>query len=265
VPERTPSAEEERRRWDRLAACTGDFSLARSTLFYRRCEQALIARAFGPLPGRRLLKLDLWNEAANTRILPWIADEGAICFALDTSLVVAARARANQRREGTPKVGLVCADIRHVPFADASFDLLYTMGTIEHVAEWRQALAEIARVLRPGGRAIVGVPNRWDPWLRPALVWLLQLLGCYPYAPERSFSARGLARAAAAAGLSVLGRSGILTLPGVVRMADVWLHLRGSRLTRLLAPLVVPFEALETRLAWAGRFGYLLALIVEKP
>ena len=52
---------------------------------------------------------------------------------------------------------------------DASFDAIYSMGTIEHFDATERAVAEMARVLKPGGRAIVGVPNRHDPFLRPLL------------------------------------------------------------------------------------------------
>jgi SAM-dependent methyltransferase len=253
----------ERQAWDRTASRVRDFSRARSTEYYRRCEIALIERWLGPLAGKRVLKLDLWNEAYNTRILHWVAGQGASVAALDGSGVVAARARANARAAGL-ELGLLRADIRDLPFADASFDVAYTMGTIEHIAEYRQALRELHRVLRPGGRAIVGVPHRWNLFLRPLLVTLLEAFDAYPYAPEKSFGAGELRRDLAAAGFRVLARGGLLVAPGPLRMLDVFLHLRGSALERLTGGLVAPFEALERRWAWTGRFGYLLAMQVEK-
>jgi SAM-dependent methyltransferase len=240
-----------------------DFSRARSTQYYRRREIALIERWLGPLAGKRVLKLDLWNEAYNTRILHWIAGQGAAVAALDGSGVVAARARTNTRAAGL-SLGLLRADIRELPFADASFDLAYTMGTIEHIAEYRQALRELHRVLRPGGRAIVGVPHRWDLFLRPLWVALLAAFGAYPYAPEKSFGAAELRRDLTGAGFLVLDRGGLLITPGPLRMLDVLLHTRGSALERLTGRLVAPFEALERRWAWTGRFGYLMAMQVEK-
>ena len=49
-------------------------------------------------------------------------------------------------------------DIQALTFADASFDLVLTSETLEHVPDFRAALSETRRVLRPGGRHIFTVP-----------------------------------------------------------------------------------------------------------
>lgn len=53
------------------------------------------------------------------------------------------------------------ADLVDLPLADASFDWVLSSHTLEHVPEQERAIAELARVLKPGGRAIVMVP--FDP------------------------------------------------------------------------------------------------------
>lgn len=50
------------------------------------------------------------------------------------------------------------ADLRSLPFADASYDVLIASHVLEHIQEDRQALREIRRVLKPGGIAILPVP-----------------------------------------------------------------------------------------------------------
>jgi SAM-dependent methyltransferase len=250
--------------WERTANALSDLWAAPTTQYYRRSEVALIQRAFGPLAGKRVLKLDLWNEAFNTRILHWMAEQGAEVFAFDLSHTVASRARRQAKgHAGCERVA--CADIREFPFRDASFDYLYTMGTIEHIREYRQSLGEVRRVLREGGKAVVGVPYRWDPFLRPLLVVLLELLGKYPYAPERSFGARELRRDLEGAGLQVLERTGILALPGVLRLADLYLHTHGLRLDRLTGALSRPFEYCERRFPTIQNLGYLMAIVVQRP
>jgi SAM-dependent methyltransferase len=50
--------------------------------------------------------------------------------------------------------------IAELPFDDASFELVYSMGVIHHLPEIERAVSEFHRVLRPGGRAIVMVYHR---------------------------------------------------------------------------------------------------------
>jgi len=256
--------ERQRGDWDRIAGSVRDFADAPSTLYYRRCEIALIEHAVGDLRGQRVLKLDLWNEAFNTRILDWMRSRGAKVTGLDLSRVVAHRARRNALAKGQP-LPLLRADIRELPFPSGSFDVVYTMGTIEHIDEYPQSLREIQRVLKPGGWAIVGVPHKWNLFLRPLMVWLLDAFGQYLYAPEKSFSSGELRRDLEKAGLRPVERTGILTLPGFLRMADLFFYTRGIPLYRLSPLFLAPFQYLETRWRWPGRFGYLLTWIASKP
>ena len=48
--------------------------------------------------------------------------------------------------------------IEQLPFADASFDAVVALGVLEYSADVGEALGELARVLRPGGTAVVSFP-----------------------------------------------------------------------------------------------------------
>jgi SAM-dependent methyltransferase len=156
------------------------------------------------------------------------------------------------------------ADVRDLPFPDATFDAIYSMGTIEHFDETERAVAEIARVLKPGGRAIVGVPNRHDPFLRPALVAVLHAVGLYGYGFEKSYSRRELRRMLERAGLTVVAETGILFIPGWLRMLDLACHAWGGPLRLLTGALVAPFGWLSRRRPLIRRNGYLLATVVTR-
>jgi ubiquinone/menaquinone biosynthesis C-methylase UbiE len=52
------------------------------------------------------------------------------------------------------------ADAENLPFADASFDFVWSWGVIHHSSRFEACLAEIARVLRPGGRLMLMVYYR---------------------------------------------------------------------------------------------------------
>jgi SAM-dependent methyltransferase len=54
----------------------------------------------------------------------------------------------------------VTADMRQLPFGDGEFDGAIAVHSIEHVPDAERALAEIARVLKPGGSAVLVTPNR---------------------------------------------------------------------------------------------------------
>ena len=125
-----------------------DLDGAASTRFYAQNERRLFAEHFPPLDGLRIFKSDLWDEARNTRILVWAAGQGAQAFGVDISRPIVVQARAAFDRE---PLHAAVADIRALPFADASFDAVYSMGTIEHFRDSERALDEMVRVLRPGG------------------------------------------------------------------------------------------------------------------
>ena len=60
------------------------------------------------------------------------------------------------KERGFDKV--LCGSGYELPFADGSFDLVCLFDTIEHIPDDTQALREVFRVLRPGGRVFVSVP-----------------------------------------------------------------------------------------------------------
>ena len=248
--------------WTTVGAEFPSLKGAASTAYYAECEQRLLADLVPDLAGKLLFKTDLWDEAKNSEILLWAAQRGARVAGADIALATAVQAR--QVLVGQRPL-LAAADVRRLPFRDGTLDLVYSMGTIEHFPEYRAAVAEIFRVLKSGGRAIVGVPNLLDPFLRPLMVAVLDRLGRYDYGLEKAFSARGLGRVLEAAGFRVVARSGILFMPGWLRMADLWFHTRGSRLAHLTAALTRPFAGLYRRFPRLRRHGYLIALLAEKP
>jgi ubiquinone/menaquinone biosynthesis C-methylase UbiE len=62
---------------------------------------------------------------------------------------------ARKRLESHPNVSLVEGDVTALPFADAEFDLVGSLNTLHHVSRPELAVAELARVTRPGGTLLV--------------------------------------------------------------------------------------------------------------
>lgn len=60
--------------------------------------------------------------------------------------------------------GDVCASAMELPFADATFDVVAAFDVLEHCDDEGMAVAEFARVLRPGGRLLIAVPAYQWAW-----------------------------------------------------------------------------------------------------
>jgi len=52
-----------------------------------------------------------------------------------------------------------------LPFPDASFDKIVCSEVLEHIPDYRQAVAEIERILKPGGTLAVSVPRYFPEWV----------------------------------------------------------------------------------------------------
>ena len=64
--------------------------------------------------------------------------------------------------DGDPAADLAVSDAARLPFADGAFDAAVCAEVLEHLPDYGAALAELARVLAPGGRLGVSVP-RYGP------------------------------------------------------------------------------------------------------
>jgi SAM-dependent methyltransferase len=249
--------------WEWMGEFFPSLTGAPSTQYYLECEKELFRSFLPDFQGKRILKTDLWDEAKNTQILKWVAKQGSEVFGLDISFSIVSKAKLLFKSH--EKKGFIVSDLRNIAYADESFDYIYSMGTIEHFRQSFQALKECFRVLRKGGKAIFGVPNKNDPFLRPLMVFVLQKLGLYAFGYEKSFSRKKLEIMLKEAGFRIVANSGILFMPGQLRMLDLFLHVLWPKSTFLTMPVIFPFAFLYKKLPFLRRHGYLIACIVERP
>jgi len=248
--------------WHDVGSEFPDLGGAASTRLYFENEKRLFRDHAPALAGLRVLKSDLWDEARNTRILQWVQQQGARVSGVDISPPIIRLARAEF---GNGALTAAAGDVRALPFPDGCFDVVYSMGTIEHFAESDVAVREICRVLKPGGRAIIGVPNRHDPFLRPLLVWALYWCGLYGYGFEKSYSRRRLRRLLESEGFRVVGDDGILFIPGWLRMFELLCHTKWRALEPLAAAAVRVFVWIDAHVPAVRRHGYLIVAVGERP
>jgi SAM-dependent methyltransferase len=107
-------------------------------------------------PGVRALEIGCGTGV----FLEAAARSGATIDGIDASSDLLARAR--ERTGQAPNVSLVCGDVERMPYSDASFDAAYGSSVLHHL-NLAEALREIRRVLRPGGRIVFAEPNLLNP------------------------------------------------------------------------------------------------------
>jgi SAM-dependent methyltransferase len=155
-------------------------------------EAGTLLRWLGPdLRGLRVLDVaggdGYWAARARRR--------GAWAVALDISA-----AKLQRGRELTAPPALVRGDALDLPFADASFDRVMSICAIEHFDDGARALAEMARVLAPGGELVMSadaltLARRWPRLYRAH---------CERYRVQRTYSHGELTALLAARGLAVI-------------------------------------------------------------
>lgn len=128
---------------------------------YRGALQALLAHD-RPHPGKghRLNVLDCGvGTGALSLALADVIDHDMTLAAVDVSPRMLAEARHALQEKGVDLMPHL-ADVRDLPFPDDAFDLVMCAHALEHLADPQEAIAEMLRVLRPGGVVLALVTRR---------------------------------------------------------------------------------------------------------
>jgi ubiquinone/menaquinone biosynthesis C-methylase UbiE len=104
-----------------------------------------------PTSGQRLLEVGCGNGAAAIQLARAFGLE-IVGIDVDPEQVAAAEKAA--AAAGATGVHFLVADASQLPFPDGEFDLVYTNKTTHHVLDWQQAVAEMGRLLKPGGHLL---------------------------------------------------------------------------------------------------------------
>lgn len=147
-----------------------DDGAERDAAFITLGVEALLVDYYGnlldappPFPvrkGNRILDLGCgWG-----RVLKPVMDRGGDAIGLDISLKMLQAARKHLSKHNHTAV-LLRGDATRLPFADASFDMVYSLLVLQHLSKenGREVFSEVHRILREGGEAYIRVPSRFAP------------------------------------------------------------------------------------------------------
>lgn len=125
---------------------------------------------------------------------PWF---DGVAYGLDFSPAMLAAATAKAQQAGVAETVALCyGEAGRLPWPDESFDLVTCLEALEYFPQPRRALAEMSRVLRPGGTLVVSkYPDQWARWLpgkafsSSKMTSILQRIGLHdieirPWQPE---------------------------------------------------------------------------------
>jgi len=118
-------------------------------MIQRRYEARRLLAMGGPMAGGRALEVGCGRGVGSEIILDLFGAEEVDAFDLDPGMVEQASRRLGARGN---KARLWTGDATEIQADDETYDAVFDFGIIHHVPNWRDALAEVHRVLKPGGR-----------------------------------------------------------------------------------------------------------------
>ncbi|MBN1177724.1 MAG: class I SAM-dependent methyltransferase [Anaerolineae bacterium] len=213
---------------------------------------------------RRFQMVRRWADPAGLRVLDVGCGMGlyTAAFQHSAAFVAGVEVEGERAREARDRAsGLAQAVGEHLPFEDASFDLVFSHEVLEHVADDRLAAAEMVRVTRPGGHLVIFVPNRLYPFETHGCYWRgsyhfgnVPLVNYLPaplrdrFVPHvRAYTARGLRRLFADQPVRILHHTRIY--PGYDKLAA-----RSPLLARLLRATTYVLEHTPLRALGLSHF-----------
>jgi ubiquinone/menaquinone biosynthesis C-methylase UbiE len=115
----------------------------------RHWEGPMLERMGGRVEGGRVLEIGCGRGVGTEIIFTRFGAAHVDAFDLDPDMVERARRRLARFGE---RVKLFTGDATAIAAPDASYDAVFDFGIVHHIPDWRLAIKEVARVLRPGGR-----------------------------------------------------------------------------------------------------------------
>lgn len=161
-----------------------------------------------------------------------------------------------------PRARFLFGDAHGLPFKDAAFDVVVSICAIEHFADDRRALAEMRRVLKPGGRLLLTA----DSLTNPGFGAEFRARHARAHAVVRFYTVEDLRDRLAAAGFAVEDARYLLTSRGAAALAGAAFRLLGRPLlSQCFACAATPIARACELAAGNQRAGVIACAAAVKP
>lgn len=128
--------------------------------------RARLRQALAPAPGERILEVGPGTGYYSLPVARWLQPGGTLEL-LDLQHKMLDHTLARAAREGIENIRPNEGDAQRMPFADAGFDAAYLTAVLGEIPDQDAALRELRRVLKPGGRLVVGELFGDPHWVSP--------------------------------------------------------------------------------------------------
>ncbi len=167
--------------WERLPMTYADWEgqnrIPKTELDFKGIEDEVFSQSpflrtkfdFSRFKGQRVLDLGCGSGVFSC----CLAKHGAVVTGIDLTEAGINMAKSNTRAQGL-NVSIIRMDAEKMAFADASFDYVFSWGVLHHTKHMNDALTEVHRVLKPGGRGLMMVYHKNSVvYYVHGLFWLL--------------------------------------------------------------------------------------------
>jgi ubiquinone/menaquinone biosynthesis C-methylase UbiE len=178
-------------------------------------EHRVILRLAGPLQDQSVLDVGCGD---GTLVLVLASNGAARVAGCDLDPRMVARARVGATRNHT-RIDLAVARCQALPFPDGTFDVVTCITVLSFVPDAGTAIREMARVLRPGGRLVIGDLGKWSVWAARRRIrgWL----GAEMWRTARFRTVKELTTMAEGADLVIGSVTGAIFFPPLTALARV--------------------------------------------
>ena len=208
-----------------------------------------------------MLKSDLFDEAFGQGLYGLLAPRASEVVGIDLSMTTTTAAR-----DRYPNLHAVAADVRSLPFADSTFDVVVSNSTLDHFPTRDDVLAglrELTRILGRRGELLLTLDNPANPIVavRNLTPYFWRRVGIVPYPVGMTLGRRSLDRALQQLGFDVVDEAAFMHCPRVlaVAMAGFLQRHAGPRSQKRFMAALGAFERMAK---WPTRYvtGYYVAV-----